>query len=165
MHLTLPHHTYEQSYRDYINELGDEERYPFPLDFDHTDFTALLIKLENFRQGKNVPEGFVTSTTLWFVDEGEIIGVTNLRHYLNERIKYAGGHIGLGIRPTRRGEGLGSLLLKLSLQKIAELGVSEVHIHCHKHNESSVRMILANGGNLDSEIVVGGEVVQRYIIG
>lgn len=165
MHLTLPNHSYEQSYRDYISELGGEERYPFPLDFDHTDFTALLIKLENFRQGKNVPEGFVTSTTLWLVDEGEIIGVANLRHYLNERIKYAGGHIGLGIRPTRRGEGLGSLLLKLSLQKIAELGVSEAHIHCHKHNESSVRMILANGGNLDSEVELDGEVVQRYIIG
>ncbi|RUO31877.1 GNAT family N-acetyltransferase [Aliidiomarina sedimenti] len=164
MQLVLPHANYEQSYRDYIAELGDEERYPFPLDFDHSDFAELLAKVERFRNGTDLPDGFVASTTYWLVDGDEIVGVANLRHYLNDRIRHAGGHIGLGIRPARRGHGLGSLLLKLTLEKAFERGINPVHIHCHKHNEASAKMILANGGVLQSELNENGEVVQRYVV-
>lgn len=48
MQLILPDSKYEASYKKYIKELGDEERYPFPLDFDHSDFSKLLKKLDNF---------------------------------------------------------------------------------------------------------------------
>nr|WP_228517635.1 GNAT family N-acetyltransferase [Aliidiomarina indica] len=143
-------------------ELGDEERYPFPLDFDHSDFDLLLEKLEKFSTGKDLPEGYVPASTFWLVDRGEILGVSNLRHHLNDRIQRAGGHIGLGIRPTQRGKGLGIHLLSLTLEKAFALGITQVHIHCHKHNEPSVRMILANGGRLESEIEDDGEIIQRY---
>lgn len=164
MELVLPGKEYKQSYREYIEELGDEERYPFPLDFDHSDFSALLAKLERFRQGIALPDGFVPATTYWLVDGSEIVGVSNLRHYLNDRIRYAGGHIGLGIRPSRRGKGLGSLLMKLTLEKATEYGINPVHIHCHKHNEASALMIIANGGILESEVIDEGEFVQRYMV-
>jgi predicted acetyltransferase len=162
--LVLPTKEYEQSYREYIEELGDEERYPFPLDFDHSDFSKLLAKLEGFRNGIDLPDGFFPATTYWLIDGSEILGVSNLRHYLNERIRYAGGHIGLGIRPTCRSNGLGSFLLKLTLERAAERGIDPVHVHCHKHNEPSARMIIANGGSLESEINDDGEVVQRYVV-
>ncbi|MCC5879784.1 MAG: GNAT family N-acetyltransferase [Idiomarina sp.] len=162
--LVLPNAKYEQSYREYIAELGDEERYPFPLDFDHTDFAELLAKKERFRNGIDLPDGFVASTTYWLVEGDEILGVANLRHQLNERIRHAGGHIGLGVRPAKRGCGLGNLLLKLTLDKAFDSGINPVHIHCHKHNAASARMIIANGGILESEIGDGGEVVQRYLI-
>lgn len=162
--LVLPGAEYEQSYHEYIEELGDEERYPFPLDFDHLDFAALLAKLERFRQGIDLPDGFVPATTYWLVDGCELVGVSNLRHNLNERIRYAGGHIGLGIRPARRGKALGSMLMELTLEKAAERGINPVHIHCHKHNEPSARMIISNGGILESEISDEGEVVQRYVV-
>ena len=164
MQLILPSREYEQSYREYILELGDEERYPFPLDFDHSDFHELLAKLENFRVGKGLPEGFVPASTFWLVDQGEILGVSNLRHYLNDRIRQAGGHIGLGIRPSKRGQRLGVGLLKRTLEKAYEQGISSVHIHCHKHNRPSARMITANGGVLESEIKDGGEIIQRYVV-
>jgi predicted acetyltransferase len=162
--LVLPSAEYEDSYRGYIRELGDEERYPFPLDFDHTDFSQLLAKLESFKKGVGIPEGFVPSTTYWLIEEGELVGVSNLRHYLNDRIKHAGGHIGLGVRPSRRGERLGYLLMRLTIEKAVEHGIRQVHIHCHKHNEASARMIIANGGNLESEIEDDGEIVQRYVV-
>jgi predicted acetyltransferase len=162
--LLLPSADYEQSYREYIQELGDEERYPFTLDFDHADFPALLVKLESFRQGIDIPEGFVPATTYWLVDGCEILGVSNLRHKLNDRIRHVGGHIGLGIRPARRGKGFGSYLLELTLEKAFERGIKSVHVHCHKHNEPSSRMIIANGGSLESEINEGGKIVQRYVI-
>lgn len=164
MQLVLPNPEYEKSYREYILELGDEERYPFPLDFDHSDFPELLAKLDSFRKGIDLPEGYVPATTYWLVEGNELLGVSNLRHFLNDRIRRAGGHIGLGVRPSRRGKGLGSLLLKLTLEKALERGILAVHVHCHKHNVASSRMIIANGGCLESEIIDGGKVVQRYVV-
>jgi predicted acetyltransferase len=161
--LALPDKVYESSYRDYIEELGDEERYPFPLDFDHSDFDALLTRLAEFSTGVAVPNGFVPATTYWLVDGRELVGVSSLRHHLNDRIRHAGGHIGLGIRPSRRAEGLGSLLLRLTLDRAFERGITPVHVHCHQHNEASARMITGNGGVLDSEVMDDGEVVQRYL--
>lgn len=164
MQLILPGADYEKSYKTYIHELGDEERYPFPLDFDHGDFSAMLARIDNFRHGIDLPDGFVAATTYWLIDGDEIVGVTNLRHYLNDRIRHAGGHIGLGIRPSYRGKGLGTLLMQLSVVKAAEMGIKQIHVHCHKHNQASARMIKANGGTLDSEIEDDGEIIQRFII-
>lgn len=164
MQLMLPGAALETSYRHYIAELGSEERYPFPLDFDHSDFAAMLARLDEFRNGVNLPEGYVPSTTYWLVQDGELLGVSNLRHCLNERIRQAGGHIGLGIRPAWRGKGLGSLLLRLTLQQARQRGIAQVHVHCYRHNVASARMIRANGGWLESEVEVDGKLVQRYLI-
>lgn len=164
--LVRPSKKYKRSYRAYIAELGGEERYPFPLDFDHKDFPALLHRLNDFAVGRNLPEGYVPSSTYWLVEHGELVGVSNLRHFLNERIFNAGGHIGMGIRPQSRGRGLGNLLLSLTIAEARKRGIAEQHIHCHKHNEASARMIMANGGVLVSEISDGksADLIQRYVI-
>lgn len=164
--LVRPSEKYANSYRAYIKELGDEERYPFPLDFDHSDFSALLRRLDDFEQGRNLPNGFVPSSTYWLIECGELVGVSNLRHLLNERIKNAGGHIGLGIRPMARGRGLGQRLLALTIMEARSKGLGELHIHCHKHNMASARMIRANGGVLVSELDDGtpAGTIQRYIV-
>ncbi|WP_445357105.1 GNAT family N-acetyltransferase [Microbulbifer sp. ANSA002] len=164
MKLVPPSAIYEASYQQYIEELGDEERYPFPMDFDHADFEALIQKLINFAQGKNLPEGFVPSSTLWLVDETKIVGVTNIRHYLNDRITHCGGHIGLGIRPKYRGKGYGKRLMELSIQWLQEMKAGTIHIHCHKDNPASANTIKACGGLFDSEIEADGKIVQRYLV-
>lgn len=164
--LIRPSEKYECSYRTYIQELGDEERYPFPLDFDHGDFPALIRRLSDFEIGRDLPEGYVPSTTYWLVENKELVGVSNLRHFLNERIFNAGGHIGLGIRPKARGRGLGNLLLSLTITEARKQGIGELHIHCHKHNTVSAKMIVANGGVLSSEFQSAefSDIVQRFIV-
>ena len=164
MEFVLPSKTYQQSYREYIEELGDEERYPFPLSFEHEDFDALLAKLDDFASGRNIPEGYVPSTTLWLVEGEQLLGVANLRHYLNARIEESGGHIGLGVRPAYRGKGLGKHLMKLAIETLNGMGVNQVHIHCYKDNLPSARAIVANGGKLHSEIMVESKTVQRYLV-
>ena len=82
MRLLKPSKLLEDSYDRYIKDLGSEERYPFPLDFDYSNFEKYLEKVEDFALGKNLPEGYVQSTTLWLVEENEIVGVTNIRHCL-----------------------------------------------------------------------------------
>ena len=115
--LVKPCASYAISYRKYIDELGNEERYPFPMDFDHSDFTAMLNKHADFEAGNNLPDGFVPSATYWLVYEDELIGVSNLRLTMNDALKHYGGHIGLGIRPRYRGQGLGNTLMALTIQE------------------------------------------------
>ncbi len=164
MKLVAPSAAYEQSYREYILELGDEERYPFPLDFEFDDFEQLLARLNDFAQGRNLPDGYVQSSTLWLVDNAQIVGVTNIRHRLNDAIRHCGGHIGLGIRPSYRGKGIGAQLMKMSINYLAQMNVSSIHIHCHKHNLASANMIKACGGTIDSEITDAGLVIQRFTV-
>jgi predicted acetyltransferase len=164
--LVLPRPGYESSYGEYIRELGDEERYPFPLDFEHKDFPALLRRLNNFATGVDLPAGFVPSSTYWLIDGTELIGVSNLRHYLNDRLRLHGGHIGLGVRPSRRGHGFGSLLLARTIHEARKRGIAEVQVHRHKSNVASARMIVRSGGSLESEGQDEGshEVIQRYSV-
>ena len=165
MKLILPNPGYEASYGEYLRELGSEERYPFPLDFEHQDFPALLRRIDDLTV-ERVDSGIVPSSTYWLVDGAELVGVSNLRHYLNERIRHDGGHIGLGIRPSYRGRGLGRMLLGLTIQEARRKGIAPLHIHCHKSNLASARTIVGNGGVLDSESVdeETQEVIQRYIV-
>lgn len=164
MKLIQPCAEYESSYTAYIRELGDEVRYPFPLDFDHSDFPKLLQRLRDFKHGANLPQGWVPSTTYWLVDGKELIGVSSLRAFLNEDLRHVGGHIGLGVRPSMRSRGLGKLLLKLTVDEARKQGLASLCVHCYKNNAPSARMIIANGGVLKSEVQAEGSIVQRYLI-
>ncbi|MDO9576609.1 MAG: GNAT family N-acetyltransferase, partial [Candidatus Cloacimonadales bacterium] len=104
--------------------------------------------------------------TLFLVDDaGKIYGAANIRHRLTENLKIEGGHIGYGIRPSQRGKGYGTKLLRLALQKIKELGIAKALITCDKENTHSAKVITNNGGRLDSEIAKDGRIVQRYWVG
>ncbi|WP_151766504.1 GNAT family N-acetyltransferase [Acinetobacter seifertii] len=161
--LVKPHLRFKDSYNDYINELADEERYPLTMDFDHRNFDTFLNKLRDYEKGKSLHEGHVANITYWLVEGSEIIGVSNLRPKLNEQIQYCGGHIGLGIRPSKRKQNFGSKLLELTIEEAWKLGLTELHIHCYKSNLASAKLIEANNGRLHSEITLD-QVVQRYVV-
>lgn len=161
--LVKPHLRFKESYNNYINELANEERYPLTMDFDHTNFDSFLNKLKEYENGESLQEGHVANITYWLVEGSEIIGVSNLRPKLNEQIQYCGGHIGLGIRPSKRRNDFGSKLLELTIQEAWKLGLTELHIHCYKSNLASAKVIQANNGRLHSEITLN-QVVQRYVV-
>ena len=165
MKLIKPNIKYQASYLSFIEELGDEERYPFPLDFDYQNFSAMLERIEQFEQGVNLPAGYVPSSTYWLIENDEIIGVSNLRHHLIEQLIVAGGHIGLSIRPSCRGGNFSVQLLQMTLAEAVKKGINQVHIHCYADNVASAKMILAGGGVLHSEeLMAEGQTVQRYVI-
>ena len=155
--LVHPQSVFKASYLSYIEELGEEERYPFPLDFEHRDFEAMLQRNEDFEQGINLPEGFVPSSTRWLIQDTLIIGVSSLRHFLNDDIAFVGGHIGLGIRPSCRKKGFSKKLLELTLQEAFVRNMREVHIHCYSNNVASKAMIISCGGVLHSEVELDSE--------
>jgi predicted acetyltransferase len=134
------------------------------MDFDFSDFERMLEKINDFSVGVNIPAGYVQSSTLWLVNSGELIGVTNIRHKLNKEIEHCGGHIGLGIRPSYRSKGHGTQLMKWSIEKLVGIGVSSIHIHCYKDNIASAKAIESNGGELMSELAIESRIVQRYLV-
>ncbi len=155
----------EQSYIEYIRELGSEERYPYPMDLDSSDFPAFVRTLNDYSNGINVPSHMVPNTTFWLVENQEIIGCSHLRHKLNDSLKHAGGHIGLGVRPSYRGKGVGKRLLALTIEKAHKMGITEIHIHCYQSNAASKSLIESVGATLYSTVDLedSSEKVLRFI--
>jgi predicted acetyltransferase len=167
--LVSPDRAFEASYRGHVAEFvaRGEPFVPFPIGFDLSDFGALLQKLEDCSRGVGIPAGFVPHTTFWLVRGGsEVVGVSNLRHSLTPKLLREGGNIGYGIRPSARGQGLGTEILRLTLVRAVARGLTEALVTCDKGNVASARIIVGNGGTLDSEgfIEERGVMLQRYWI-
>ncbi len=130
------------------------------------DFGAFICRVRDYAQGKNLPVNWVPDSTYWLVRGEHIIGMCDIRHRLTEALLDFGGHIAYSVRPSERNNGYGTLMLKLALEKACELGICEVLITCDKDNVASQRVILKNGGVLDSESYSkqAGRVTRRYWI-
>lgn len=107
----------------------------------------------------------VQQTTYFLVrkSDNKIIGITNLRHYLNEKLLKCGGHIGYGIRPSERGKGYGKIALSLTLKEAKKINLKEVRVDCLDNNKASVKIIEANKGNKYKSIIKNGDKINLYI--
>jgi predicted acetyltransferase len=131
------------------------------------DFPAYVRKFADYREGRNLPEGWVQDSTQWLIDgDGTILGWVSIRHRLTERLMHRGGHIGYYIRPSARRRGHGTLICRLALEKAREIGIRRVLITCAKDNIGSNRIIRKNGGVLENEVwdEADKETVCRYWI-
>lgn len=97
------------------------------------------------------PDGFVPSTTLWYVDGTEYLGRLAIRHRLNEGLLNFGGHIGYDVRPTARRKGHGTAMLRLALPIARALGIDHALVTCDHDNVGSRRIIEANGGVFEDQ--------------
>ena len=130
---------------------------------DYHDFGYYLENLEI-----NEPkEGKVPDSVFFLLDKERniLLGAVNIRHYLNDHLLKYGGHIGDGIRPSERGKGYATEMIRLALTECRKLGIGKVLMVCDKCNVASARTIVKNGGVLENEITDdNGEIVQRYWI-
>ena len=155
---------------EYINLLRElkvagEELIPWSLQMDSFDFEGMVNDLTGFSKGVGLPDGYVPVSVFWLTDENNrILGVIDIRHQLNDSLKYRGGHIGYGIRPTERKKGYATAMLHLCLKECERLGIKRVLITCSKSNVGSAQTIIHNGGILESENDEDGVVFQRYRI-
>lgn len=166
MQLIEPCMEHEADYLNYLAELGDQPRIPFPLTFPCQPFSALVNRLVAESQGVGLPEGFVANSTYWLVQNDRILGVSNLRHHLTPALTQCGGHIGYGVRPSEQGRGVGKELLRQTLLKARLKGISHVLLTCATENIASCGVILANGGVLENEVLAPqtGSPALRYWI-
>lgn len=100
-------------------------------------------------------------------DEHErLVGMTNLRHHLNDYLLTYGGHIGYSVRPSERQNGYATQMLRLTLEQARARGIGKVRICCDHYNVASAKTIRANGGVLEDEQFdpQDGTLTQRYWI-
>ncbi len=163
--LLRPNETMEESYYDFANEweLNNEKIVPYAARLLDMDYKSWLEQTYRFESKETCSKDFVPAHTYFLVSEdGKIIGAVNIRHYLNEHLLMAGGHIGYGIRPSERRKGYASLMLSLALPIAKELGIDKALITCDKDNIGSAKTIVSNGGVLENEVEEDGNIIQRY---
>lgn len=159
---------HRQSLLDMLNEFATEQRFERLLNDAQTNFEDLIQQLADTEQGIDLPDGKVPQTTLWLFNRAssQFLGISHLRHKLNPVLEYHGGHIGYAIRPSQRGKGYGTQLLRYTLKEARQLGIERVLITCDADNIASVRVIENNGGQLENQLVsmFSGKLICRYWI-
>ncbi|MGC6770278.1 GNAT family N-acetyltransferase [Enterococcus sp. LJL128] len=80
--------------------------------------------------------------------DNQLIGMIDVRHYLNDYLKKYGGHIGYCIFPEERKKGYGKEMLALILDYCRTKSYEELLIICEESNLGSIAVIKANGGKL-----------------
>ena len=119
------------------------------------EFRDFLFKNINSSRGINLMPQHVPSTRYWLFVDGRPAGYGILRHFLNDRLRKIGGHIGYCIRPSARGKGYGSMLLGGMLKKASEYKIPKALVTCLETNAASRKVAEHNGGKL--ECIVDGE--------
>jgi predicted acetyltransferase len=131
------------------------------------EFCNYLDRVAAYKEWATVPEGKVTSTFLVAVVEGKIAGRLSIRHELNDFLALVGGHIGYGVAPEFRGQGIATYMLKYGLEFMKARGEEKVFISCHSENEASRRIIEKCGGEFAALVphpYEDGELYRTYWI-
>ena len=150
--LILPCREYLSSYAEACDEY---ERLGIT-DYNFTDprCTDVLQKFEDYRLERHLKPNRVGSHYYWLVDDESqrFIGEITIRHRLNAALERIGGHIGYGRRAAEQGKGMGTLMLRLALEKAKDLGLEQVLITCDDQNLASSRVMEKNGCVLRDKI-------------
>lgn len=131
---------------------------------DGMNWSDYLKVLENEHLNRDLPEGRVQATFLVAESEGSIVGRTSIRHSLNEFLFNYAGHIGYGVRPKFRRQGIATEILKQSLEIIRDIGVSDILMTCDDDNLGSAKVIEFHGGVLENRVDFHGVIKRRYWI-
>ena len=163
--LAPPSARYKQSFiaavHEYIAEDDAPNWRPDILRQRFDEYLATILEAET-----DPLAGMVPATTYWLVAPGGgYIGDLSLRHHLNSGLRRYGGHIGYRIRPSCRGRGYGRLICKLGIDKARTRGIGDILITCDDDNIASIKIIEANGGQLQDRLDNGrGVLTRRYWI-
>lgn len=162
---------------EYVDEIGGYRQEFFDTDSSFDGCGLLrkhepkewLKKVEEYSQKETCPENWVVTTQFICVrsSDNRLVGMIQLRHYLNEYLEQYGGHIGYSVRPSERHKGYAKFMLKECLSYAKnQVGLDSVMITCKDSNEASRRTILSQGGIYESTVLDSDEGVklERYWI-
>jgi predicted acetyltransferase len=131
------------------------------------EFAGYMDRVSSWKDEARVPEGKVASTFLVAAIDGKIAGRLSIRHRLNEFLGLVGGHIGYGVAPEFRGQGVATYMLKYGLEFMRERGEEKIFISCHSDNQASRRIIEKCGGEFAALVphpFENGELYRTYWI-
>lgn len=149
--LRRPSCDYRESHLEAMNELPDDRVAGYYLShFSLTreevekDFPAFIDKLR--RLGRKGEDGFVPNITYWGIVDGNYVGRVSLRLILNKGLLERGGHVGYEVRPSQRGKGYATEMLRLIIDESRRFGLKRLLLTCDETNAASCRIIEKCGG-------------------
>lgn len=158
--LITPGKEYKKSFENYVlayKEAGDNyyyNKYKRALE----NFDNYLKELQDYSKGIDLHPGDVQTSTLWLIQNDEVVGVVRIRH---KEVECA-GHIGYDISPAYRNRGYGARILKLALKRASEIGIKKAIVNCEIDNIPSKKIIEKNNGELLGIIFDEEERVHLY---
>ncbi|MEJ6464779.1 GNAT family N-acetyltransferase [Fusobacterium polymorphum] len=160
------------SYADEITKYKEESLKESPLingAAGLNNFSSIKDWLEELKRRSSkatVPEGLVPSSIYLGIREKDnyIVGMIDIRHYLNDFLKQFGGNIGYSVRKSERNKGYAKQMLKLALEKCKDLKMKKVLITCDEDNIASEKVILSAGAKLEDIRSLEGKNKKRFWI-
>ena len=140
----------EAEFKTFFEDLERQGDSPWLFEHKGEPFDMLVKKLRDQKQGKQLPDGWVSCSSLFLIREnGAFLGKSSLRHELNDHLRKIGGHIGYYVCTSQRRKGYGTEILRLTLEKAEEIGLERVLVTCDEGNIASAKIIEKNGGVLE----------------
>ncbi|WP_414053394.1 GNAT family N-acetyltransferase [Macrococcus equi] len=119
----------------------------------YEDFDEWLETVQNSDNPDRIPYGFVPATQFLCLNEqGKIVGMINIRHYLNEHLTQIGGHIGYSVRPDERRKGIAKWMLQEALKFLKRKDVDKALLTCDYNNIGSKKTILSCNGVYENSV-------------
>ena len=116
--LADPSERYQDSYLEALQEFQAEGRHlDLLLEEVAAHFGDFVQHLREQADRAKIKPGRVPHSYFWLLDGNDDIGRLILHHAVNEHLLQMGGHNGYEIRPSRRGQGYGKLILKHGLDR------------------------------------------------
>ena len=113
---------------------------------------------------ETVDPAWVVTDTYFALDNADrIIGIIDLRHELKGFLNDF-GHSGYSVRPSERGKGYGTAMLRQIIKAAKQAGMDSLQLSVERSNEPSVRMITGCGGRYERSFNVSGEAADIYRI-
>ncbi|MFA5236211.1 MAG: GNAT family N-acetyltransferase [Bacilli bacterium] len=171
--LIKPTKEYEDELRAFIDEMiasGDTHINGSGAYEEYPTFEEWMKYLDSYKDRRTIKPGSdrVEGSQWVLVDDEKhrVLGMANIRHYLNDYLLREGGHIGYSIRPSERGQGYGHRQLELALGVLRKLGLTKALVTCDDDNVASYCTIESCGGVLENTVLIPGETkpVRRYWI-
>ena len=155
---------YRKEIFDYDQEFDGCQQLELYDDIEKWDLNCKL-----FEDPATVPPGYSLGFQYLYLDGDEVVGMINLRPKAESHVylRQYGGHIGYSVKPSRRKQGIGTMMLRDMLKVCRdEFELDRVLITCIKENEASRRVIMNNGGVYESDVFYPPEekYMERYWI-
>lgn len=154
----LRHPTVEvhQSWLDALAEPGYQPSWAEFLDLarlrEPVAFAAYVAaQIADAEDGSARRPGWVPATHLWYVDRATFLGRLSIRHRLTPWLRDYGGHVGYDVRPSARGRGHATAMLRQALPWCRELGIDPTLVTCDIDNVASRRVIEHAGGRYEDQ--------------
>ncbi|WP_051189080.1 GNAT family N-acetyltransferase [Halalkalibacillus halophilus] len=130
------------------------------------DFESFQRELALEDSGEGLKPGRVRNGTYFLLrGNSEIVGATNIRYDLTEDLEATGGHVGYGVKPSVRGRGYATYILRKALGILKQEGVERALVAVNSDNLPSEKVIKNNGGKqAESVTEPWGNIVDRYWI-